>query len=155
LGDPQELGDEKPKMASLLAGMDAETITLEDALGLLSLPRVIGEMTLPVHETGAGESHPVKAANGRFGPYLICGKATRSIPAGESPLTITLERAIELFAQPKQRGRGARQAATALKELGQHPRSGSTLKVFDGRYGPYVSDGEVNATLPKDESPDS
>jgi DNA topoisomerase-1 len=154
LGDPEELEGEKPKMASLLKGMEPETLSLDEALGLLSLPRELGEMVLPEHETQAGESHPVKAANGRFGPYLMCGKATRSIPADESPLTITLERAQQLFAEPKQRGRGTRQQPTALKEFGTHPSSGAELKLFDGRYGPYISDGSVYATVPKDENPD-
>jgi DNA topoisomerase-1 len=84
----------------------------------------------------------------------MCGKATRSIPADESPLTITLERAQQLFAEPKQRGRGTRQQPTALKEFGTHPSSGAELKLFDGRYGPYISDGSVYATVPKDENPD-
>ena len=152
-GDPEELDGEKPKMASLLQGMDPETITLDTALALLSLPRELGEITLPEHETQAGETHMVKAANGRFGPYLMCGKSTRSIPADLSPLTVTLAKAKELFDQPKQR-RGARAAPTPLKELGKHPTTEREIKLFDGRYGPYLSDGETNATVPKDEKPE-
>ncbi|MGA0123082.1 MAG: type I DNA topoisomerase [Gaiellales bacterium] len=152
-GDPEELDGEKPKMASLLSGMDPETITLDTALALLSLPREIGEITLAEHEAQAGETHMVKAANGRFGPYLMCGKSTRSIPADESPLTITLAQAKELCDQPKQR-RGARAAPTALKELGKHPTTEREIKLFEGRYGPYLSDGETNATVPKDEKPE-
>ncbi len=155
LGDQESLGGEKPKMASLLANMDPETVTLEAALQVLALPRELGEMTLPEGESGAGETHPVLATNGRYGPYLKCGKATRSIPPEDDLLTIGLARAQALFAQPKQRGRGARAQAKVLKELGDHPDTNASIRVLDGRYGPYVSDGDVNATIPKSESADA
>ena len=96
--------------------------------------------------------HPIVSTNGRFGPYIQWGKETRSIPKGESPIEITLERAVELLAQPKARGRVARQAPPPLKEMGAHPKSGKEIRLMDGRFGPYVTDGETNASLPRGES---
>ncbi len=154
LGDPEKLDGEKPKMASLLKDMDPETVTLAEALQCLALPRTLGELTLPEGEPGAGETHEVKAYNGRFGPYLKCGAATRSLTAEDHLLKVSLERAKELFAQPKQRGRRGASAAKVLKELGAHPESEKPVRVLDGRYGPYVSDGEVHQSLPKDEKPE-
>jgi len=152
LGTVEELGEKKkPKMVSLLARMSPDSATLEDALAMLALPRDLGSLTLPEGEPGAGETHPVLAHLGRFGPFLKCGPATRSIPSGEDVLSIQLERARALFAEPKRGGRGARSQPTLLKDLGAHPVSGATLRVLDGRYGPYVTDGNVNATLPKDQ----
>ncbi len=152
LGDanPEDKKAKKPKMASLLRGMEPATVTLEQALAVLSLPKELGRSTNP-----AGEELPVVAANGRFGPYLQWGKETRSIPPDESPLTVTLERALALLAQPKVRRGQMRTAITPKKELGPHPRSGATVKLMDGRYGPYVTDGETNASLPKGESADA
>jgi DNA topoisomerase-1 len=128
----------------LLRGMSEESVTLKDALAVLSLPRVLGTK----------EDNEITAQNGRFGPYLRWGKETRSIPAEESPLNITLERAMELFAQPKTRGGRTRAAPKVLKELGKHPESGTEIKILDGRYGPYATDGSLNASLPKGESID-
>ena len=154
LGDPSTLGDEKPKMASLLPGMTPETITLEQAIAVLSMPRNLGPFTLPAGETEAGETHDVFVHNGRYGPFVKCGKATRSIPAGEDPLAVTLARAAELLSQPKQHGRSARAAPKILKELGKHATNDRAINLLEGRYGPYVSDGEVHASLPKGEDPD-
>ncbi|MCA3007584.1 MAG: type I DNA topoisomerase [Phycisphaerales bacterium] len=141
--------EDRPKMASLLAGMTPETTTLAEALAALSLPRTVG--TAP---TVDGKDEPVLAANGRFGPYLKWGAETRSIPAGHTPLTVDMGLAMQLFAQPKA-GRGGRGAAQKPKrELGESPVTNQVVKLMDGRYGPYVSDGVTNASLNKDESPD-
>ncbi|MBM4060101.1 MAG: type I DNA topoisomerase [Planctomycetes bacterium] len=143
---------DKPKMASLLAGMTPETVTLQDALATLALPRTVG-----VAKTPDGHDEPVLAANGRYGPYLKWGKETRSIPAGSTPLTVDLPQALALFAQPKT-GRGRRPGAAAplqaRRELGAHPETKAIVKLLDGRYGPYVTDGTTNASLGKDENPD-
>jgi len=102
------------------------------------------------------EEQPILAANGRYGPYLKWGKETRSIPAGTTPLTVTMQQALELFAQPKTGGRGRRGGAPAKarREMGEHPESKAPIKLLDGRYGPYVTDGTTNASLTKDENPD-
>jgi DNA topoisomerase-1 len=141
--------EDRPKMASLLAGMTPETATLDEALATLSLPRTVGTAL-----TADGKDEPVLAANGRFGPYLKWGTDTRSIPAGHTPLTVDMGLAMQLFAQPKQ-GRGGRGAAQKPKrELGESPVTKQVVKLMDGRYGPYVSDGATNASLNKDENPD-
>ena len=140
-------------MASLLADMEQETVTLEQALQCLSLPRNLGQLTLPESEPEAGQTFDVEAHNGRYGPYLKCGKSTRSLGPDDHLLKVTLERAAALFAQPKQRGR-QRAAAKVIKELGEHPESKVAIRVLDGRYGPYVSDGELNATVPKGQAPE-
>ena len=142
LGDADEM-EEKPKMASLLTGMEPETATLEQALAVLALPRTIG-----AKKTEEGKEEPILASNGRYGPYVKWGKETRSIPEGKLPTTITLEEAEKLLAEPKRRGRQASQPKT-LKELGKHPETEVEIKILDGRYGPYVTDGEINATVPK------
>jgi len=150
LGTPEDAGKKgKPKMASLLKTMTPDTVTLDEAVSLLRMPREVGRAKPPTGE----EELPILAANGRFGPYLKWGTDTRSIPAGESPLSVTLARALELFAQPKGAGgRGGRAAVKVLKELGKHPKSGADVRVLDGRYGAYVADGTTNATVPKSES---
>jgi DNA topoisomerase-1 len=143
---------DKPKMASLLAGMEPDTVTLEEALATLALPRTVGTGKPP---EGEGEE-PILAANGRYGPYLKWGKETRSIPAGTTPLSVTMQQALELFAQPKQgRGRRGGAPAKARRELGEHPESKAQIKLLDGRYGPYVTDGKTNASLQRDEDPDT
>ncbi len=144
--------EDRPKMASLLAGMDIETVTLEQALATLALPRTVG-----VAKNADGADEPVLAANGRFGPYLKWGKDTRSIPAGHTPLTVDLGLAMQLFAQPKTGGRGrpgSQSQQKPRKELGESPVTNKVVKLLDGRYGPYVTDGTTNASLTKDENPD-
>ena len=135
----------KPRTASLFKDMSLQTITLEDALRLLSLPRVVGVDP----ETGV----EITAQNGRYGPYLKRGTDSRTIASEDLLLTITLEEALAIYAQPK-RGRGAT-AAAPLKELGEDPTSGKPIVVKDGRFGPYVTDGTTNRTLPKDASIES
>ncbi|SER76759.1 DNA topoisomerase-1 [Propionibacterium cyclohexanicum] len=129
----------KPRTASLLRTMDPATVSLDDALKLLALPRVVG---------GEGEDQ-ITAQNGRYGPYLKKGNDTRSLGAEAEIFTVSYEQAQELFAQPKKRGR---QAAAPLRELGEDPSTGKPVVVKDGRFGPYVTDGETNATLRKTDS---
>ncbi|NUT97013.1 MAG: DNA topoisomerase I, partial [Saccharothrix sp.] len=126
----------KPRTASLFKSMSLDTVTLEDALKLMSLPRVVG--------TDA-DGVEITAQNGRYGPYLKKGTDSRSLQAEEQLFTITLEEAQAIYAQPKQRGRAA--AKPPLKELGTDPVSEKPVVVKDGRFGPYVTDGETNATL--------
>ena len=126
----------KPRTASLFKSMSLDTVTLDDALKLMSLPRVVG--------TDA-EGQEITAQNGRYGPYLKKGTDSRSLQAEEQLFTITLEEALAIYAQPKQRGRAA--AKPPLKELGTDPVSEKPVVVKDGRFGPYVTDGETNATL--------
>jgi DNA topoisomerase-1 len=133
----------KPRTASLLKSMTLDTVTLEDALKLLSLPRVLGEI----------DGETVTAQNGRFGPYLKKGTDSRSLGSEEELFTVTLEQAKEIFAQPKQRGRAA--AAPPLRELGEDPGSGQKVVVKEGRFGPYVTDGETNASLQKGDEVES
>ncbi len=133
----------KPRTASLFKGMDLGTITLEEALQLLSLPRDVGE------DPESGEV--ITARNGPYGPYLKKGRDTRQLPDEESLLTVTLEEALKLYAQPKQRrGRGA--VPTSLREFGTDPVSEKPVVVKDGRFGPYVTDGTTNATIPRSET---
>jgi DNA topoisomerase-1 len=128
----------KPKRASLPKGMKPEQATLELAVRLLSLPRTLGRHP----ETG----EEVQANVGRFGPYVVHEGDFRSIPKGEDVHTITLERALEILAQPKN---AKRTAAQPLRELEGHPADGAPVLIFEGRYGPYVKHGEVNASLPR------
>jgi DNA topoisomerase-1 len=135
----------KPRTASLLKSMTLDTVTLEDALKLLSLPRVLGEI----------DGETVTAQNGRFGPYLKKGTDSRSLESEEQLFTVTLEQAKEIFAQPKQRGRGRAAAAPPLRELGDDSVSGKKIVVKEGRFGPYVTDGETNASLRKGDEVES
>ncbi len=134
----------KPRTASLFKDMDLATIDLETALRLLSLPRVVGV------DPESGEE--ITAQNGRYGPYLKKGTDSRSIETEQQLFDITLEQALAIYAQPKQRGRAA--AKPPLAELGTDPVSGRPVVVKDGRFGPYVTDGETNATLRKDDDPE-
>ena len=130
---------EKPKNAGLLKGMSVEDITLEVALKLLSLPRLVGE-------------HPdskevIEAFNGRYGPYIKCGSETRSLPDDVSPLDVQLEQSLFLLSQPKRRGRSA--PKEPIKTFESSPITEQPIRLLEGRYGPYVTDGETNASLPK------
>lgn len=152
LGDATE-EQPKPKRASLPKGLSPDNVTLEIAVGLLSLPRTLG--THP--ETGAR----IQAGLGRFGPYVVHdqgkeGKDYRSLKAGDDVLTVTLERAIELLAEPK-RGRGSRTSRTKapLRELGAHPEDGEPINVYEGPYGHYIKHGKVNAGIPEGETIES
>jgi DNA topoisomerase-1 len=139
LGDAGD-GTARPRTSSLFASMSPETLTLAEALELLRIPRVVGV------DPGTGEE--VVAQNGRFGPYLKRGKETRSLAGEEQLLTVTLDEAEALFAQPKtRRGRGA--AAEPLRQLGDDPETGLPVVLRDGRFGPYVTDGTTNASLRK------
>jgi DNA topoisomerase-1 len=140
LGETPEDRDEKPRRASLGRDFTEDTITLDTALRLLSLPR----------ELGVGDDgEPIVSNLGRFGPYVKQGSEFRSLEDTDDVYTITLERAKELLAQPKKSMRRARQAPKELKALGKHPESGADVKILDGRYGPYVTDGDTNASVPK------
>ncbi len=132
----------KPRTGSLLSTMQLETMTLDDALKLLSLPRVVG--------TDPESGDVITAQNGRYGPYLKKGTDSRTLASEELMFTVTLQEALAIYAEPK-RGRGAT-ASAPLRELGEDPVSKKPVVVKDGRFGPYVTDGESNATLRKDDS---
>ena len=134
----------KPRTASLLRSMDLSTVTLEQALDLLSLPRVVGQDP----ESGAD----ITAQNGRYGPYLKKGADSRSLETEEQIFTVTLEQALEIFAQPKRR-RGQAAARGPLRELGEDPATGKPVVIKDGRFGPYFTDGETNVTLRRGDDP--
>ena len=136
---------EKPRTSSLFKSMSLETVTLEDGLRLLTLPRVVGADP----ETGA----EITAQNGRYGPYLKKGSDSRSLDSEEQLFTVTLQEALAIYAEPKQRARRA--SAGPLRELGNDPASGVPIVVKEGRFGPYVTDGEVNATLRKGDEVDT
>jgi DNA topoisomerase I len=143
LGEQQEGTKKKPKRASLFASMTPESVTLDEARQLLSLPRVVGTDS---------EGREIVASPGRFGPYLKRSDAdTRSLSAEEQLFTVTLEEAEALYAQPKLR-RG-RQQKPPLAELGANPDNGQPVRVLEGRYGVYVTDGNVNATVPRGSDP--
>ena len=138
------LGDDapasaKPRTASLLKSMALDTVTLDDALKLLTLPRMLGEL----------DGEQVTVQNGRYGPYAKKGSDSRSLESEDQLFTLTLAEAKELFAQPKARGRRTGAAAPPLRELGDDPATGKPMVIKDGRFGPYVTDGETNASLRK------
>ncbi|MCA9127551.1 MAG: type I DNA topoisomerase [Planctomycetales bacterium] len=144
LGHPDE--GEKPKNAGLLKGMSVDDISLDVALKLLSLPRDLG-----VHPE---MNEPVVVSNGRFGPYVKCDKETRSLPADLSPLDVTFEQALHLLAQPKAVGRGRGAKKEPLKTFDASPVTNTAVQLLEGRYGPYVTDGETNASLPRETKPE-
>jgi DNA topoisomerase-1 len=138
LGDAETLPDgTKPKMSSLFKTMSPATLTLDEALKLLSLPRTVGA------DPATGEE--IVALNGRYGPYIKKGSETRSLGTEDKLFTVTVDDALKAFAEPKRRGRQA--AAPPLRELGPDPVSGKPMVIKSGRYGPYVTDGETNASL--------
>ena len=136
---------EKPKTASLFKSMALDEITLEEALKLLTLPRMVG--------ADPDDGEVIEALNGRYGPYIKKGDETRSIETEEELFTITLETALKLLSEPKQRGRRA--AAPPLREFGEDPISGKKVVCKNGRFGPYVTDGITNASLRKGEEPET
>jgi DNA topoisomerase I len=144
LGDDGD-GDAKPRRSSLFKTMDPTTITLEQAIQLLSLPRVLG------HDAAGAE---VVALNGPYGPYVRLGKESRSLETEDRLFTVTLEEALALLAQPKQRSFG-RASASPLRELGNDPDSGGAVLLRQGRFGPYVTDGTINASLRRGDSAES
>lgn len=151
LGDMPERkkgkGAAGPKRASLLTGQCEETITLEEALKLLELPRTVG-----LHPD---DGQPILASQGRFGPFIRHGSEYRSLDSDAQIFEITLEEAVELLRQPKRSRRRAAAARQVLRELGTSPETSKPVRLLDGRYGPYVTDGVTNATLPKDRRPEA
>ena len=133
----------KPRTASLFASMSPETVSLEDAQRLLSLPRVLGEV----------DEDEVTAQNGRYGPYVKKGSESRSLDSEDQLFTITLDEALALLAQPARR-RGRRGARAPLRELGGDPATGRQIVLREGRFGPYVTDGETNASLRRGDTVD-
>lgn len=142
LGEQEEDGP-KPRRSSLPKGMVIEDVDLDKALSLLELPRDLGAHP----DTGK----PVRAGMGRYGPYVVHEKDFRSLQAGDDVLTVQFDRAMELLREPKR----GRQARAVLRELGPHPADGEVIKLFEGRYGPYVKHGKINASLPKGMEPDA
>jgi len=142
---PPDGVEEKPRTASLFKTMSLETVTLEEALRLLSLPRNLGEV----------DGEEVTAQNGRYGPYVQKGKESRSLEHEEQLFTITLDEARELLSKPKERRGRGQKAAGPLREVGPDPLSGKTIVVRNGRFGPYVTDGETNASLRRGDEPET
>lgn len=136
----------KPKRASLFASMSEASVTLEQATRLLTLPRELGR------HPADGEA--VIASPGRFGPYVKHGSEYRSLENEDQLFTVTLDEALALLAEPKKSRRRQSPAKAVLKEVGKHPKSGATINLLEGRYGPYVTDGTTNASLPKGQEPD-
>lgn len=149
-----QLGDKsdenpKPKQVSLPKGVDIKDVTLDMAVGLLSLPRNLG-----VHPATSGK---IQASLGRFGPYVVHdqgkeGKDYRSLKASDNVLTISLERALELLSEPKKGRRTSSKSKQALRELGSHPEDGESVNIYDGPYGPYIKHGKINVGIPEGES---
>jgi DNA topoisomerase I len=144
LGDTDEL-EERPKTASLFKDMEPETVGLDDALRLLSLPRSVG--------LDPADGEEILALNGRFGPYVKKGSDSRSLDAEHELFTVTLDQALALFAEPKRR-RGQK-AAGPLRELGEDTATGRAVQLKAGRFGPYVTDGETNASLRTGDEPET
>ena len=147
LGEQEEGSKEKPKRASLFKGMDIDSLSLDDALRLLSLPRVVGKDPDGVE---------ILALNGRYGPYIQRGDDRRSLESEEQIFTITVEEALALLAEPPRRRGRSRQSAA--RELGSDPTTGKKITVRSGRYGPYVTDGRstpacARATTPRRSTP--
>ena len=143
LGEVVEGAKEKPPTSSLFKTMNLETVTLDDALRLLTLPRVVG--------VDPADGQEITAQNGRYGPYLKKGNDSRSLESEDDLFGVTLDDALKLFAEPKRR-RGQGRAAPPLRELGDDPVSGKPMVLKEGRFGPYVTDGETNASLRKGDS---
>ena len=143
LGEAED-GKEKPKRASLFKTMTPETVTLEEALKLLSIPRIVGK--------DPSDGEPIEAHNGRYGPFVVKGKERRSLETESQLFTVTVEEALALLAEPNRRARRA--SAEPLREVGVDPVSGGTVTVKEGRFGPYVTDGETNASLRKGDTVD-
>lgn len=139
-GSPKTL---KPRTASLFASMNLDTVTLDDALRLLSLPRVVG--------VDPSDEQEITAQNGRYGPYLKKGTDSRTIASEDLIFDITLDEALAIYAQPKQRGRRA--AAPPMRDLGIDPSTSKPVVIKEGRFGPYITDGETNATVPSSADP--
>ena len=133
------------RTSSLFASMSIDTVTLDEALRLLTLPRVLG--------VGA-DGEEITAQNGRYGPYIKQGKESRSLESEDQLFTVTLDQALALLAQPKTRGRRSATPAAPLRELGDDPATGKPVVVREGRFGPYVTDGETNASLRKGDAVD-
>ena len=134
----------KPRTGSLFKDMSVETITLEQAVQLLTLPRVVGS------DPESGDE--ITAQNGRYGPYLKKGTDSRSLKSEDQLFTVTLDEALEIYRQPKQRGRRSAAATPPLRELGVDTATKKPMVIKDGRFGPYVTDGETNASLRKGDS---
>jgi DNA topoisomerase-1 len=144
LGEQVEGSKEKPKRASLLSDMSLDELSLDDALKLLSLPRTVG-----TDPDGVG----ILALNGRYGPYIQRGDDRRSLETEDQLFTLTVDEALKLLAEPPRR-RGQRRSSGPLRELGKDPNSEKPVTVRSGRYGPYVTDGDVNASLRKGDDPE-
>ena len=139
----EEEGKEKPRRASLPKEAMVDTVTLEDALQALVLPRILGKNT---------EGEEIIANDGRFGPYLKAGTVNASLPPGVNPRTVSLEEALRIMSEAKER---KQKMLTPLANLGKHPETGAEILVKDGKFGPYVTDGKINATIPKKMEPTS
>jgi DNA topoisomerase-1 len=144
LGEQEDGSKEKPKRASLFRSMTLDELGLDDALKLLSLPRSVGT---------DDEGVEILALNGRYGPYIQRGNDRRSLESEDQLFALTVAEAIQLLSEPPRRRGQAR--TSNIRELGKDPVSGTTLTVRSGRFGPYVTDGEVNASLSKTDSPET
>ncbi|MEQ8835711.1 MAG: topoisomerase C-terminal repeat-containing protein [Lacipirellulaceae bacterium] len=159
-GHPDD--EEKPQNASLLKGMEPANIDFETALKLLTLPRELGvHKEMPPVKDKEGEEKPdprtgemIVAHNGRYGPYIKCGTETRSLPEDISPLDVTFEKAVELLAQPKTRGRGAAKKPPLRVYEKPSPVTEKPVQILDGRFGPYITDGTTNISLRKGMTPE-